>query len=472
MSIYRFGPFVVDPRRLLLMAGEAPLALGPKVVETLLALLERPGEVLSKSELLDRIWPEGFVEEANLAQNIYVIRKALRAHWNVDAIVTIPRRGYRFVAAVSVLDASPIENVVPLPTRRPYRFTGAVAAAALAAAIFLGFSFAAISRQHVIARAAPPQLSQQGARYYAIGHFYWNQRTQTGVEKSLLYFARVVAADPHDPRGYAALATADAIMGDYHYGPLARKVYFARAHAYAEHALALDADSAEAHAALGIAEDGQGGKASALAEYRRALALNPSYAPAHQWYGISLLMQGKTDQAYRELERAAQLDPLSVATAAWLSEAAYLSRRYETAVTYAQQTLDLSPQRTDAYWSMGLAYEAMGDYHRAAHSYENFARTCGCPTEVAALLAHVYAKMHRFGAAHDQLLIVQAGIASKRIDPQDVVVAFIAMGRRDEALRLLRAERGEFNVKLLALDPRMDPVRDDARFRNWTQGPA
>ncbi|MDP9110449.1 MAG: winged helix-turn-helix domain-containing protein, partial [Candidatus Eremiobacteraeota bacterium] len=436
MSTYRFGPFLLDAPRLLLSAGGEPLALGPKVVETLLALVERPGAVLSKSELLDRIWPEGFVEEANLAQNVYVLRKTLRAYWDVETIVTVPRRGYRFVAAVSAGDIPP--SRVLTPTRNNRFFPGAVVAA-IAATLLLAVSFAAISRQHVAARTTAPALSQQGARYYAIGHFYWNQRTQSGVEKSLRYFARVVATDPRDPRGYAALATADALMGDYHYGRLPHKVYFARARAYAERALALDAASAEAHAALGIAEDQQGGRASALAEYQRALALNPGYAPARQWYGIALLMQGKTEKAYRELERAAQLDPFSVATAAWLSDAAYLTRRYQTAVAYAQQTLDLSPQRSDAYWSMGLAYEAMGDYQNADKSYQHFARTCACRTEVAALLAHVYAKMHRFEAAREQLLIAQSGMANKRVDLQDVVVAFIAMGQRDEALRLLRS---------------------------------
>lgn len=467
MSTYRFGPFLLDAPRLLLNAGGEPLALGPKVVETLLALVERPGAVLSKPELLDRIWPEGFVEEANLAQNVYVLRKTLRAHWDMETIVTVPRRGYRFVAPVSA-GGTPATRV-PEPSRNS-RFSPGAVVAAIAATLLLALSFAAISRQHV--SAAAPVLSQQGARYYAIGHFYWNQRTQSGVEKSLRYFARVIATDPHDPRGYAALATADALMGDYHYGPLPHKVYYARARAYAERALALDAASAEAHAALGIAEDQQGGRASALAEYQRALALNPGYAPAHQWYGIALLMQGKTEKAYQELDHAAQLDPFSVATANWLSDAAYLSRRYQTAVAYAQQTLDLSPQRSDAYWSMGLAYEAMGDYRNADKSYQRFARTCACRTEVAALLAHVYAKMHRFEAAREQLLIAQAGMASKRVDPQDVVVAFIAMGRRDEALRLLRSGHAGFNAKLLALDPRMDPVRGDARFRNWTQGPA
>ncbi|MFY9663535.1 MAG: winged helix-turn-helix domain-containing protein, partial [Candidatus Cybelea sp.] len=100
MSVYEFGPFQLDEARLLLLDRGVPLPIGPKVVETLLALLEHPGEVFPKNELLARIWPEGYVDEANLAQNIYVLRKTLRGRWNAAAIETIPRRGYRFTAPV------------------------------------------------------------------------------------------------------------------------------------------------------------------------------------------------------------------------------------------------------------------------------------------------------------------------------------------------------------------------------------
>ncbi|MBV8491175.1 MAG: winged helix-turn-helix domain-containing protein, partial [Candidatus Eremiobacteraeota bacterium] len=78
MSVYEFGSYQLDSERLLLLEHGEPVPLGPKVVETLLALIEHPGDVLTKSALLDRIWPEGYVDEANLAQNVYVLRKALR----------------------------------------------------------------------------------------------------------------------------------------------------------------------------------------------------------------------------------------------------------------------------------------------------------------------------------------------------------------------------------------------------------
>jgi DNA-binding winged helix-turn-helix (wHTH) protein/tetratricopeptide (TPR) repeat protein len=449
----------------MLSLGEAPLALGPKVVETLLALVEHPGEVLSKSELLQRVWPEGFVEEANLAQNVYVIRKALRLHWECDPIETVPRRGYRFTAPVSIEQESP-PVPAPLRRRRPYGFA-AVAATLVAA---LGLTLAGVAHAN---RAPDAGLSPDGARLYAMGKFYWNQRTAQSILKSLRYFRQVTKTDSRDPRGYAGLAVAYAIEADYGYAHSGKPQALALAKEYADRALGLDANSAEAHAALGLVETIQRHVTAGQIEYRRAIALDPHYAPAHQWYGQALLREGRSKEAYAELHEAAVLDPESVAATDWLSEAAYMSRDYAGAIRYAQQALDLSPQRTNVYQFIGLAYEALGNYHAATAAYETYARSCAsCRLQAAALLAHVYAASHDYVDAAVQLRIAQAGMAKNRVDPEDVVTALVAMGRRNEALQMLRrAHRSNFSG-VLAIDPRMDPVRHDARFRQFTQGPA
>jgi DNA-binding winged helix-turn-helix (wHTH) protein/tetratricopeptide (TPR) repeat protein len=473
MTIYRFGPFRLDREQLLLSLGDAPLALGPKVVETLLALIEHPGEVLSKSELLDRVWPEGFVEEANLAQNIYVIRKTLRTHWECEAIETVPRRGYRFIEHVE-LETSPVAHVAePAPThaRRSYRrfaFAGGVAAVfALAIAVGIG----GLARP-TPATASAKALSPDGARLYAMGTFYWNQRTPDGVEKSLRYFKEVTQTDPHDARGYAGLASAYAIEGDYGFGPFSRREAFARALVYAKRALAVDAFSAEAHSALGLAEIDNMQAAKGENEFRRAIALNPDYAPAHQWYGMSLLREGKGAEAYDELRKATDLEPESVAATAWLSEAAYIARRYNDAIDYARQTLDLSPRRSDAYLSLGLAYEALGNYKAALAAYNSYASSCSsCRVASAPFFAHLYAVSHQYARAERLLRVAQAGVAKDRVDPGDMVAPLIAMGRRADALRILRAAKLEYRA-FIAIDPRMDPVRHDARFREYVQGPA
>ena len=76
---FEFGPFRLDPvKRLLWRQGDL-VALPPKAVDLLLALVEQAGEVVGKQELMDRVWPDSFVEEANLSVNVATIRKVLGA---------------------------------------------------------------------------------------------------------------------------------------------------------------------------------------------------------------------------------------------------------------------------------------------------------------------------------------------------------------------------------------------------------
>jgi len=99
--IYEFGPFRLNPqKRILLREGEV-VALTPKALEILLALVENHGEVLVKEELMQDIWPDTIVEEGNLNRNISTLRKVLGESPNDHHyIVTVPGRGYQFVAEV------------------------------------------------------------------------------------------------------------------------------------------------------------------------------------------------------------------------------------------------------------------------------------------------------------------------------------------------------------------------------------
>ena len=98
---YEFGPFTVDAgKRLLLRHGE-PVPLAPKILETLLALIENRERVLTKDELLKLVWGDTSVEEGGLTRNVSILRKALgEKPDDHQYIVTVPARGYRFVAEV------------------------------------------------------------------------------------------------------------------------------------------------------------------------------------------------------------------------------------------------------------------------------------------------------------------------------------------------------------------------------------
>src|SRR5262245_3012968 len=104
-KIYAFEQFRLDAGKRLLFAGNELVSLRPKAFDTLLALVENRGSVMSKEALMGLLWAEEFVEENNLAQHIHTIGKSLGD--GIDGakyVETIPRRGYRFVAEVAELD--------------------------------------------------------------------------------------------------------------------------------------------------------------------------------------------------------------------------------------------------------------------------------------------------------------------------------------------------------------------------------
>lgn len=112
--VYEFGPFRLDQaERRLLCAGQ-PAPLPPKAFDTLVELVTNSGRLLTKEELLKRVWPGTFVEEANLAQNISAIRRALEAFApGTRYIETVPKSGYRFVAETRRVEKRPTTIAEP-----------------------------------------------------------------------------------------------------------------------------------------------------------------------------------------------------------------------------------------------------------------------------------------------------------------------------------------------------------------------
>ena len=102
-QFYEFGGFRIDRDERLLKRGAQIVSLPPKAIELLFVLLESGGRMLSKDELMSTVWADSYVEESNLSQNIFLLRKVLGdgKNGNGKYIETIPRRGYRFVADVT-----------------------------------------------------------------------------------------------------------------------------------------------------------------------------------------------------------------------------------------------------------------------------------------------------------------------------------------------------------------------------------
>ena len=187
---YQFGPFVLDTLQHALLKKGKTVALTPKTYDTLLVLVQNRGRMLPKEELMHALWPDSFVEESNLTQQVSVIRRVLGdSASDPRYIVTVPSRGYRFIAQVkdategksgtelagsvepsgvddvagpnrTFIQWSPIERPTSLPAARDEQRIGRrVIFIALIVAVlaFAGLTIARYLYQHV--RTAPPQAT-------------------------------------------------------------------------------------------------------------------------------------------------------------------------------------------------------------------------------------------------------------------------------------------------------------------------
>jgi DNA-binding winged helix-turn-helix (wHTH) protein/Flp pilus assembly protein TadD len=438
--------------------------LPPKVAEALGLLLAEPGALVEKNALRDALWPEGFVEDGNLTQTIYLIRRALDPDGDGRTYVeTVPRRGYRFVAPVTIDDAV----AAPKKTRSLAASAGFAMRTAAAVAI-IAFASGGVSFGR--ASTEPPPLSADAARAYTLGRFTWDRRTEAGMRASLVHFGRVVALAPDDPRGYAGLAVTYAEVGDWDFKAIAPSdVAYRRAEDYARRALRHDAHSGEAFAALGmiaLQRDHDMDRADSM--LRVSVAYSPDDAPAYELLGIEHLYRGDAEGARTMLLRATQLDPLSRMNLIWYGKALYYGHRYAEARTALKQLSDLDAIDLGAVEVIALADIELG-------------RTDEARAEVAKL--KVPAQKRDYAAMLSALIDMRAGRTPRRvpnlsptagraehIDAATASALCLALGRRADALawvklglrdsKKARTERG-----LFALDPRLTALHDDARFR-------
>lgn len=157
-QFYGFGPFRVDPEKELLLRGDEAVPVAPKAFQVLLVLMQHKKQVVTKDDLLKMVWPDTFVEEANLSRNIFLLRKALGENpQDHQYIVTVPGRGYRFAEDVQLVPERELDVVaashstvqVQVKETRPWGWAAAAGAIVVAFAIAIaGIRSFVLPRRH------------------------------------------------------------------------------------------------------------------------------------------------------------------------------------------------------------------------------------------------------------------------------------------------------------------------------------
>ncbi len=437
--IHRFAGFELDPHRLILRYRRARVDLPPKTVRTLAVLFARAGGVVSKGDLMDAVWREGFVEEGNLTQHIYLLRRVFAAHGLTGVIETYPRRGYALR-----LDAA--QTLRTPATDLP-----------------IAFACLLLACLSVVSVSGRPALNRVSLTSYGLGRYYLNLRSVDGMQRSIAYFRQTVAQSPRRAAGYAGLADAYTMLFDFERPCAQCNRWRAQAERNAQRALALEPQAAEAHVSAGmVARIFHDDERTAEHEFRLALSLDPDDALAHEWYGDLLVARGELDDARRELETAAEGQPVATATYAWLARADYYGRRYLDAERYARQALELQPERVETRVILGLSEEARGNYANALRQFDEVARL-GSPTDAHVLRASVIAAMGHRTAAIALLRQIARHATGDPYASRDMVLAYAAANDERDARASLAHVRFSTDLerRLFSQDPHVAPLQPE-----------
>jgi serine/threonine-protein kinase len=312
--------------------------------------------------------------------------------------------------------------------------------------------------------------SNEAYQLYLKGRFYWNQRSEEGLQKALDYFQQAIARDPNFALAYSGLADTLNPMGAVEAGgDMPPSDVLPKAKAAALKAIELDPTLAEPHPSLGHAiafgdRDWAGGER----EYKKAIELNPNYSVAHHWYAIYLTTVARQDEALSEIRRALELDPLSLSINMWFGRILGAAGHTVEGLEQLRKTAELFPSSTQAHNRLGLAYEEQGMLEQALSEFEQVSKLPGGTRLGLSGRAHVYAVLGKREEAERDLNTLLQNAREHYVTPLSIAMIYVALGNKDKAFQWL--DEGEkvhdLNLYRIKYDFRSQPIRSDPRFSN------
>ena len=396
------GDWTVDARANRLIGPAGEVELEPRVMDLLVLLAGRPGEVMSKDEIAAALWGEMHVNDDALTRTVFKLRKALGdAARNSRYVATVPKRGYRLVAPVT----TPVERLVA--RAEDWRRKALIAAGVLAV-LFLGvFAFGALQP----APAPDPQQEQasQAAVIARADGFYF-QFTRRDNEAALRLYTQVLEREPDNAPALAGLANALTQRQIRYLGPgsegagrqtltqalqsgwldsEAARAGLERAVALARRAADIDPSHARAWRALGLALSAARQFEQAEAAYERALVIDPddwgsmiNLSELHALMGEPERSTPYLEQAWTAMERGYAADPVGIrpwhsAVGLSVARAKREAGALEEAELWYRRVLSLDPLNGEAVRGLsGLLREA-GDADEADALCDALARASG-----------------------------------------------------------------------------------------------
>ncbi len=309
-------------------------------------------------------------------------------------------------------------------------------------------------------------LTNDPAAYdlYLRGRYLLNKRTLDSIRKALTVFKEAVDKDAQFALGRVGIADSYILLAKI--GALAGQEAAGVAWPQVTTALGVDPQLAEGYVSRAILlTDFDWNWARAEADFKKALELSPNNAAAHHWYARYLDQLGRNKEALGEIAAALQNDPLSPTIRVAKGKILFDGRRYREAVESCQTALDLEPNFASAYQVLAEAYAHLGEPTKAieaATKYVELSQGSGW-----ALLELAYVHAVAGNRAECDRIVNEVTTRSGEFSPYDMATIHSAWHDPDGAMPWLEKAVAAHSVDviLIRVDPRLDNVRSDPRFK-------
>ena len=314
------------------------------------------------------------------------------------------------------------------------------------------------------ARAVSPEVYEA----YLKGRYDWNRRTPASIASAIVHLSHAVTLDPSYAPAYAALADCYNQQATLMVGTDSPTPFRTMAADAAIHALQIDPDLADAHAALGYVRHYQWQWAEAERELKRAIDLNPSHPLSRIWYANLLMSRRRMDEALRQAFVARELDPFSPVVNANLGWVLVYARRPQDAIDQLTKTVAMSPDYTTARWRLVKALLLAGRPADAVTEADKVVQAGNRSAAALSVMAVALAHAHETDKARILLRQLLDQRHREYVAPGTIADVLLALGDLDAAFPWMERalDDGSNWAAYIAGDPANDGLGSDPRFRH------
>ena len=308
-----------------------------------------------------------------------------------------------------------------------------------------------------------PTENPEAHRLYLLGRYEFAKYTQAGWNNAIRYYEEALKLDPNYALAYCGLADNYAYMGSV---VMPEKEAVAKEKEFAQKALALDPELAEAHMSLALALVAAYDWRNGLKEFDRALELNPNLAFAYELQAWTVNGLGRFDEAIATTRKAVELDPLNPFFQMSLSFYLYWARQYDDAIAQARKTLEMDPNSAINHVLLGLSFLKKGDTVGAIAEFQK-ARAPNPGAWYQGYLGYAYALSGDRAKAEQALRELEELANRQYVSPTAFATIYLGLGEKEKCLDWLEKayEQQDSACWYLKIDQIYDGVRNEPRFQ-------